>query len=170
MGHITVGTGTTLAVAKGTMVKFAQNQGMTVNGTLNATGDAADPVYFTDYRDDVGGDTNGSDELPAPGWWAGIYIPDAGAASLQHCVLRYGGSVVVMFSSYGSHIGNIFKHDSGTLAMSNCTSSNSASFGVRISTTVAAHLISNNSVSENALYGIFLSDAGSGPLAATRLI
>ena len=45
--EITISNGATLTINSGTILKFANNAGLTVNGTLNANGTSSNQVTFT---------------------------------------------------------------------------------------------------------------------------
>ena len=88
-----------LTVEPGVVVKFYNNKSrLIVNGTLKVIGSPSDKVIFTSFRDDeFGGDTNnnGSDLLPAPGDWLGIYFSkDSANSELENINVRYGGAVL----------------------------------------------------------------------------
>jgi len=79
----------------GVVVKFAYDAGLTVQdgATLDAPATAASPIVLTALADDTaGGDTNldGSQTLPLPGDWNGLFIPGTGQVNLNDYVeLRY---------------------------------------------------------------------------------
>src|SRR5207244_3394537 len=65
VGNVTVDHGATLTVQAGTLIAVNQfgNIGITVDGTMNASGTAASPIIFTSARDPiVGGAGAGKDE------------------------------------------------------------------------------------------------------------
>ncbi|WP_193752697.1 hypothetical protein [Microbacterium testaceum] len=74
---VSVASGSTLTIAAGTVVKFAENMTFTVEGSLVVNGTSAAPVTFTSLADDsVGGDTlaDGDDTKPENNRWNGIYV------------------------------------------------------------------------------------------------
>jgi len=91
---VTVGSSGRLDILSGTVVKFNQYRGMWVDGLLNASGTAAEPIVFTDWRDDSqGGDANqdGTATTAAAGWWRGIQVQNAGIATLDYVQIAYSG-------------------------------------------------------------------------------
>jgi len=63
-----------------------------ISGTLEALGTAESKVAFTSFWDDeIGGDTDGTAALPAPGDWQGIVATDEAHVNLDHVSIRYGG-------------------------------------------------------------------------------
>jgi hypothetical protein len=97
---ITVSQGATLTLSPGFILKGTAGSLMSVNGTLNADGTAANPVIFTSYRDDlIGGDTNGDSNStqPQPGDWGGIQITNATAGdALTGTVFRYASTAIAV--------------------------------------------------------------------------
>ncbi|TVQ96785.1 MAG: hypothetical protein EA399_15130, partial [Desulfovibrionales bacterium] len=128
---ITVAAGARLRVLPGTVVKAAQNKALFISGTLEARGEAARPIAFTDWRDDtMGGDANGDGDAtaPAPGWWGGVYVTGSGSAELEHCTIAYAGSSTWADSSYRS--AGLYKSGSGGLTLKNSTLDHSSGAGL----------------------------------------
>jgi RHS repeat-associated protein len=155
---ITVAAGTTLTLRPGTVLKFAQYDGLYVDGTLDARGTEVAPIHFTDWRDDsVGGDANhdGNASAPVPGWWWALHVRAAGAATLEWCHLAYAG----YSSGYG-----IYKTGSGPLTLSRCTLSDVAGNGMNVTNSSGAVLLQGSTITGNSWSGLYL---GSGALTAS---
>jgi len=158
--NITVGETGRLEILPDTVVKFAQFIGIWVDGALvtgspdPARSTSAGPVYLTDLRDDtVGGDTNGDGDAtgPAANWWRGIYVRNAGTATLINSHLRYTG--------YYDGIG-LRKSGTGTLTMSNSTIRHSRQYGLDITNNMGQVTLGNVTLADNGVAGMNLTSAG----------
>ena len=149
--HITVAAGAVLHVLPGTVVKAAQNRALFVNGTLEARGEAAKPIAFTDWRDDTaGGDANGDgDETePAPGWWCGIYVTGGGSADLEHCTIAYAGYSIWADGAY--RYAGLYRSGSGALTLKNTTLDHSSGAGLQLEGATGVLTSDGNAFSNNA--------------------
>ncbi|MFH1006891.1 MAG: right-handed parallel beta-helix repeat-containing protein [Candidatus Latescibacterota bacterium] len=144
--NTTIAAGATLNIAPGTIVKLLDNTHIWVYGTLNAKGTVSDPIVFTAYTDDIGGDSNadGSETTPAGDYWRCIYFDDNGGGALDHCIIRYGGY---------AEDANIHCQDSASPTISNSTISHSDVDGIRLNND-AQPTISNCTISHNGRDGI----------------
>ncbi|MEO1528966.1 MAG: hypothetical protein AAFX06_26390, partial [Planctomycetota bacterium] len=90
-GDVTVPDGVTLDIDPGTVVKFNPGRWLTGEGSIQAIGNAANPIVFTARDDDtVGEDLSPGDGAPFPGFWESLYLsgPDI---RLEHAEVRYAG-------------------------------------------------------------------------------
>ena len=96
-GEITIGSGTTLIIDPGVVVKLDDNCRIIVDGALKVLGTSSQKINITSLKDDtVGGDTNGdgSASAPVPGDWGSIWYSDSSADSeniIDNTIIRFGG-------------------------------------------------------------------------------
>ena len=157
---IVMGSGTTLTLDPGVVMKFNTGSSLQVSGTLTALGTAAEPVVFTSYKDDAyGGDTNanGSADSPSPGDWTYILLtgPD-GVSVLDHVLIRYGGaSTAALYTS------------NTNLTLSNSEISFSATRGMY--STTASNTLTNNEVFGNRTDGYYFTGTSTQTLSGGRV-
>ncbi|MAE63746.1 MAG: hypothetical protein CMJ18_05695, partial [Phycisphaeraceae bacterium] len=93
---LTVGTGATLTLVPGTVVKAPVGEVIVVDGTLNAPGTAGQPIVFTATSDDAfGGDSNsnGSASAPVPGSFESLrFNAGSNGSVIEHILIRYAGN------------------------------------------------------------------------------
>ncbi|MBI4114440.1 MAG: lamin tail domain-containing protein [Candidatus Niyogibacteria bacterium] len=89
----------TLTIEPGVIIKFFNNSGLIIKGTLKAEGINEDPVIFTSFFDDeYGGDFNrdGTSTGAFPGSWESIHVtPESANVTLQYSIIRYGGKFFI---------------------------------------------------------------------------
>ena len=94
---VTVARANTLRISPGTVLKFAPGKQLIVEGTLQAVGNAGQPIVMTSSKDDSAlGDTNldGGDTEPAMKDWEGVQFAVESRANpgrLENVELRYTG-------------------------------------------------------------------------------
>lgn len=92
---VTVNQGVVLTIEPGVVIKFNENTGLIVNGTLLAEGTADAPIVFTSIRDDTyAGDTNsdGTMSTPGAGDWGNLYFgPTSTNSRLRYARVTYAG-------------------------------------------------------------------------------
>src|SRR5262249_15561625 len=132
-------------------VKFKTGLMMTVAGTLNSQGTAAQPILFTSFRDGAGAQ---------PGDWKQLAFTSTSTGSvLDHVVVRYGGG----------YVDGEVEADRAAPTISNSTLSNSVSFSLRLkgsNATLTGDTFQNNDVPENGsgVGGAIRMDVSSQPV------
>ena len=148
--NINVSPGVGLTIEPGVQVRFAQNAGLRVLGTLTAVGTAEKPILFT-------GTT------AQKGWWDNISVegtlaaPNTGSV-FDYVTIEYGGGVSYYANLYLSY---------ATVTVSHSTIRNSARDGLYAYSGGVAHL-SHTTVANNGTaadhYAIRFHDASMNPL------
>ncbi len=152
-GGVTVGETGSLTVNPGTVVKPKQYVGFWVDGVLAVAGTSADPVVFTDWRDDtVGGDANhdGDASAPAPDWWWMIHVRNNGSATFDGCDIAYSG--------YSSNAG-IWKTGTGVLSLKSTRIHDIGGDGLRMEDSIGDHEICRSEFS-NCNNGVLAKNQG----------
>jgi Bacterial Ig-like domain (group 3)/Invasin, domain 3/PKD domain/Right handed beta helix region len=105
VGPTTVGSGQTLTVEPGAVVKFAGTGGergqLLVSGTLNVKGVEGAPAIFTSRFDDSAGGhcSCAGTGTPTSGDWYGLTLLNGGRANVDHAEVRYAASALDLQSS-----------------------------------------------------------------------
>ena len=157
-GSVLVQQGVTLTIEDGVEVRFDQDKGLQVEGTLIAVGTLAQTIVFTSNQ------TN-----PAPGDWTFIRFTDTstsagfdpqtgaftGGSILQHCEVRYGGREQVL---------GTIQLDSSSPFIDHCTIEDNAAKAIYASDPPDLR-VTNNDIRKNAS-GIADSQNSSGGISA----
>lgn len=179
-GTLTISSTSTLTIEQGVIIKL-KNTGnnIIVNGTLNANGIVTNPVYFTAYKDDTGGDTNidGSATSPAPGQWTHIKTSTGATTTLTSTIIRYGGYASSQLYNNGGTLSLInststlntgpgIYHYTGTTTLTNTSVTSNSADGLRVAATVSGGQITvtGSTLSNNTGYGIYLRGTASASL------
>jgi RHS repeat-associated protein len=135
---VTVNSGVTLTVQPGVEVRFNQNTGLNVNGTLLAVGTVTQPITFT-----------ANTASPTPGYWKNINFGSSSMNSrLEYVTVTYGG--------YGGN-GNI-RSSAPSLWIANSAIGYSSNYGIYA--TSVAITISSTSVLSNNGTGLYIAAQG----------
>ena len=162
---LTIGTGATLEIPAGMVVKFEDNQGIDVYGTLIAVGTSTEKIVFTALTDDsIGGDTNrdGEDSSPEGDYWNSIQFHDGSRGTLDWCVIKYGGHYenanIVMWGDASPTISNseisysdadgIRCYDAANPTISGSTIGHNGDDGIEVNDN-ASPILTDNTITDN---------------------
>jgi len=152
-GGLTIAPATTLTLDPGTIVKFGNSVDvLLVQGTLQAVGNAGNPIVLTSVSDDEhGGDTNGDGPSRGqPGQWSGLRFVSGSTGRLAHAFIGYGGSGAYDYAGrYGVGMVESFSAD---VILDWCTLHASAKDGLYAENATVE--FTNGAVSDNARYGL----------------
>ncbi|WP_341214709.1 right-handed parallel beta-helix repeat-containing protein [uncultured Wocania sp.] len=141
-GDITIPTGQTLNIEKGTQIKFDGYYSLIVNGTLKAIGDENNIINFSSNK------TN-----PTNKDWNQIRINSSSISSeINYCLIDYGHK-----ADYGdTGLINI----GGEVVILNSKIRNSEGTGIKIALSYAGDVLIDNCEISNCDYGIYNSGIG----------
>jgi len=79
LGNTIIAVNSIVTLPENIIVKLDTSTYMDVKGALNLQSSSMNPIDFTSFKDDLGGDTNGdrAGTSPAPGDWDSIYLENA---------------------------------------------------------------------------------------------
>lgn len=153
---ISVPAGATLTLAPGMVLKFETNASLSVEGILDARGEAGKPIYFTSVKDDTaGGDTNndGAATSAAARDWLQMVFKPGSRGTLAYATLRYAGNVWCgNFGCFGSESGIL--NQGGDLSITNSHIAYNNLNGIRQDT---GSLVLIDSESDHETVGLMLA-------------
>jgi hypothetical protein len=174
-GDITIPTGQTLNIEKGTEIKFDGYYSLIVNGTLKAIGDETNIINFTSNK------TN-----PTNKDWNQIRINSSSISSeIKYCLIDYGheadygdtglinigGDVVILNSKIKNSEGTGIKivlNYAGDVLIDNCEISN-CDYGI-YNSGIGNILISNNKIFDMSLIGVYENTYDSQTIISDNIV
>lgn len=139
-GDVTVNSGVTLTISSNTFIFFANGTSLTINGTLNAVGNASAPIVFT--------------HSGSSGTWDGITFYNNTAGTLSYCDIS--NAQIGITCSFARE-----------MEITNCNIHDNTSAGIYIDD--SGPLIVDNEIRDNGSYGIWVYD-DSTPITAHNII
>lgn len=163
-----VGSGTTLTLNPGTILKFEKDGMLKVDGTLVAKGIPTNKVYFTSVNDDsVGGDTNnnGSSTVPSTRSWYHLWAINGGKLNLDNTKVTFGGDDPSAGNAIRDRLGGEILNTNGTVDIRNSEITNSFTGLVNENGlfAIASSTIQNN------YYGIFVMESSGGVVSGSDI-
>ena len=161
-GGVIIAHGTTLTLPPGTVVKFAGDHSISVEGTLDAQASAGNEVVFTSWRDDSEWGDSNCDGLPTPpvkSDWGSIIVKNSGN-SVDHWRVKYAGGA-------GNDCAIQVYHTVPALSITNCTIESCDGYSIRYEgdeLAVTAPIISYNTITD-AEHGIWVTGIRPGTSA-----
>ena len=100
----TIEKGAKLTIFGHNVLKFHPGTGLTVEGTLDVSGDYSKGVVFTSIKDDRGFDSNGDKDASKPqaGDWQGIFFTGEGTGKISGAQSLYAGAQRIAASAWRS--------------------------------------------------------------------
>ena len=165
-GTNTINSGTTITVPAGIVFKSSAAYGFSVNGRLNIQGTAANPVIFTNDKDDNYGNPgdmnqNGSATVPNTGaqGWGGTWITfndvSDDSSSIKNVIFKYGNIAINTLSAspsidsvlFENHYYGIDMNGVSAPKINNCIFNNLRYYPIQISLVSFPASSSNNLIS-----------------------
>jgi uncharacterized delta-60 repeat protein len=154
-GNLTIAESATLALAPGVAIKT--QQGIYVNGTLDARGTPSAPILFTSKR-----------AAPSPGDWKGIHFgPQSGSSILRYSQLSYSGGDSLGYLNFGYRY-TVLYLENASPELSGLVVSQSGGQGITFYNSKAA--LNNSLVYSNKNSGIVLLEKAAPQLVNNTIV